>query len=460
MITQISFNPTPSTKRSPQFSGSKPSSPESFKRMLIDYTTHGQDVLRRMYAAKTPEELEAALGEFNMGTVKGKALHDRLGDLVTAILNQSNPFGIDIGHVTHEIVKPLTEIRANTEFLLDRQITDFRNAKKLTVNGFKAVLTSFLSVLKVYAKLEGKTPGDFSGNLTPFAQDLLTSCRNRYPGLNIRVQKDDTQPSGRKFVLGKTRPRHRIKAKGWRHLKLFEHTTLHNPYEIYIVMRNFLTNAIKYSKNTGTIGMEFKTGWGVDGTGAFRRYLMATVSDSGIGIPSKDAQGAITGQRASNVGGIPGTAYGLPESLRIIQEHKGSVFVASPTKQIKGVSRGTEVQVFFPLNDNHPSGAPISQPKLPTAIGPNNPQTSHSPNGNVLDGAVPLSVESSSTFPTAGSQNTLVAFYPDKPTRAPKSKRHKVVTTSGKKRRLATTAVRQRTPRPRKAGQRSVALAK
>lgn len=112
------------------------------------------------------------------------------------------------------------------------------------------------------------------------------------------------------------------------------------------VFDNLISNAIKYSPAGGTI----EIGAGRDGEDA-----IFWVRDEGLGIPA-DEQRRIFERfhRGRNVSGrIPGSGIGLASSLRVVQEHGGSVRVIST----EGV--GSTFLVRLPLGDVASCPAPL-----------------------------------------------------------------------------------------------------
>jgi PAS domain S-box-containing protein len=92
------------------------------------------------------------------------------------------------------------------------------------------------------------------------------------------------------------------------------------------VLRNLLTNAIKYSPAGGTITVIVarESTNGID-------EATITVVDSGIGIPAADQRSIFERfHRGSNVvGTIQGTGLGLASARQIVEQHGGTISVAS-----------------------------------------------------------------------------------------------------------------------------------
>jgi signal transduction histidine kinase len=91
------------------------------------------------------------------------------------------------------------------------------------------------------------------------------------------------------------------------------------------VLGNLLDNAIKYSPEGGAIRVQVRQEGGPEG------WAVVTVEDQGIGIPP-DEQQRIFGrfQRGTNViGQIAGSGIGLASSRQIVENHGGTLTVAS-----------------------------------------------------------------------------------------------------------------------------------
>jgi signal transduction histidine kinase len=117
------------------------------------------------------------------------------------------------------------------------------------------------------------------------------------------------------------------------------------------VFNNTLDNAIKYSPQGGTIRVRLASlapGAGVlmgKGLRADSRYVQATVSDEGPGIPA-DAIERVFGrfERVDPYG--PGTGLGLAIVRSIIEMHHGRVWVESEP------GKGTSLQFILPVKEN------------------------------------------------------------------------------------------------------------
>jgi signal transduction histidine kinase/HAMP domain-containing protein len=100
------------------------------------------------------------------------------------------------------------------------------------------------------------------------------------------------------------------------------------------ILRNLLTNAIKYSPAGGTAWLD------VTRTDA---RIMLRVTDQGIGIPLDDQQAIFEPfHRGANVGKIPGSGLGLAITQKAVALHQGTIDVKSAP------GRGTTFIVTLP----------------------------------------------------------------------------------------------------------------
>jgi signal transduction histidine kinase len=104
------------------------------------------------------------------------------------------------------------------------------------------------------------------------------------------------------------------------------------------VVANLLDNAVKYSPDGGTITVRVSVSHAGD-----RPWALVEVADTGIGIPAGDLPRLFTRfHRGHNVGQARGTGLGLAGARWIIEQHGGTIGVAS----IEG--EGTTVTVRLP----------------------------------------------------------------------------------------------------------------
>ena len=109
------------------------------------------------------------------------------------------------------------------------------------------------------------------------------------------------------------------------------------------VVANLLSNAIKYSPEGGEIALRLDQE--EDGAG---RWAVLTVRDRGIGIPAADLPRVFERfHRGGNVAGhLPGTGIGLASARQIVEQHGGTIAVASAE------GHGAAFTVRLPLNED------------------------------------------------------------------------------------------------------------
>jgi signal transduction histidine kinase len=106
------------------------------------------------------------------------------------------------------------------------------------------------------------------------------------------------------------------------------------------VITNLLTNAIKYSPTGCEIAVAVR-----EESDAGGRYAVVTVQDRGIGIPAADLPHIFDRyHRAANVvNAYPGTGVGLAGAKQIVEQHGGTIEVASRENE------GSKFTVRLPL---------------------------------------------------------------------------------------------------------------
>ena len=112
-----------------------------------------------------------------------------------------------------------------------------------------------------------------------------------------------------------------------------------DPVRFRQVMDNLLSNAVRYSRDRGTVHLECRT----DGPTA-----VLTVADDGIGIPEAEVERVFDRLfRASNATreGIRGTGLGLALTRAIVEAHHGNVTARAND------GHGTVFEVRLPLTE-------------------------------------------------------------------------------------------------------------
>jgi signal transduction histidine kinase len=114
-----------------------------------------------------------------------------------------------------------------------------------------------------------------------------------------------------------------------------------------LVVSNILGNAIKYTKNTGTIEISICSAEG---------KIQLEISDNGIGIPKEDLE-KIFRQffRASNLPSknIEGSGLGLSLVKEIVERLSGTIEIKSPSKIGDEENPGTSVVVELPISQKN-----------------------------------------------------------------------------------------------------------
>lgn len=101
-----------------------------------------------------------------------------------------------------------------------------------------------------------------------------------------------------------------------------------------IILMNLISNAIKYSPNGGTIGLEVAN---------TKNKVLFKISDQGIGIPLKDHKHLFEPfHRAENVGHIHGTGLGLAIVKKYVELHSGTIKIKTK------IDEGTTFTISIP----------------------------------------------------------------------------------------------------------------
>ncbi len=120
-----------------------------------------------------------------------------------------------------------------------------------------------------------------------------------------------------------------------------------NTFRLERVLDNLLSNAIKYSPAGGEIVLAIRTEQDAAGT-----WAVLVVRDHGVGIPAADLPKVFERfYRAANVGRIGGSGIGLAGSRQIVEQHGGTITVASEP------GAGTAFTLRLPLAGRAPAGS-------------------------------------------------------------------------------------------------------
>ena len=112
-----------------------------------------------------------------------------------------------------------------------------------------------------------------------------------------------------------------------------------DPDELGKVIDNLTSNAVKYSRQDGTVHLE---------VGTDNQHAYVLCADNGLGISGADQVHLFSAfHRSSNPEAlsIPGTGLGLAISRRIAQMHGGEIIVASE------LGKGSTFRLRLPLID-------------------------------------------------------------------------------------------------------------
>ena len=217
-----------------------------------------------------------------------------------------------LASISHEIKTPLTIIKATSEFLLLKEdITEYTKKYIQSILEEADRLTNLINKLIDLGVLMGNIGLWKSTKINP--DNIISKIVKTYE----------------KLIEEK-----RIKIN----LNLNFKTTFNAPADIiYHIFQNLIDNAIKYNKENGSITIE---------TNAINEYFYASVSDTGIGIPSEDLpfifnpfyRGELTNQRK-----FSGLGVGLTLTKRMIELLKGNIEVKSKK------DKGTSFKITIPM---------------------------------------------------------------------------------------------------------------
>lgn len=123
----------------------------------------------------------------------------------------------------------------------------------------------------------------------------------------------------------------------------------YSDYKNYIIMSNFLGNAIKYSDPDSVIELGFRTIKNDE-------HLYFFIKDQGIGVLEEDMVNIFNQQRGKNVGDRAGSGYGLYRTASLVQDAGGKIKPTSPLYPDEPIHRGTmfECPVFSNINQKFP----------------------------------------------------------------------------------------------------------
>jgi signal transduction histidine kinase len=225
-----------------------------------------------------------------------------------------------LASISHDLRNPLTAVIATAQLLrrrLDRTGTideERLRASLASVETSSAQMVRLVDQLLDYARLQLDRPLDL--NRQPM--DLVDLVRRVVASHETTSERHNVQLHATELSL----------------VGLWDQDRLER------VLHNLLSNAIKYSPGGG----EVRVGIRRERTSA-GDWAVVTVQDEGLGIPAAEVPRIFEGfHRASNVSGrIAGTGIGLATARQVVEEHGGSIGVAS------NEGRGSTFTVRLPL---------------------------------------------------------------------------------------------------------------
>ncbi len=205
-----------------------------------------------------------------------------------------------VSTISHEFRTPLAGILLSVDMMtryFDRLTTEKRLSElskiRLRVNELTDLMNDFLS------QSESQSA---AGRFNPKAMDIAELCRN------ISTEME--------FIASAT-----SRARIIRNINVHEAMINGDMKLLRYVVRNLVTNAIKYSPKDAPITVDVY---------CETASVVISVQDKGIGIPEADISGLFTPFfRASNTTTISGTGIGLSIVKEFVEAHGGTVGVAS-----------------------------------------------------------------------------------------------------------------------------------
>ena len=219
-----------------------------------------------------------------------------------------------VAHVSHELRSPLANIRAYAETLLSDMVLDANTQKEAfnVINDETVRLTRMINDVLDLSQMEA---GSMRLEKSEVVTDrLIRQCLNDLKAMaaskNITLQTNF-------------------------------HPKIQNLYadrdKLAIVINNVLSNAIKYTPESGTVFFE---------TNQDEEFVYIKMTDTGYGIPPEDIDKIFDKfyrVDRKETADITGSGLGLSTSKEIITQHGGAIDVTSE------LSKGTEMTIKLPL---------------------------------------------------------------------------------------------------------------
>lgn len=216
-----------------------------------------------------------------------------------------------VSTAAHELRTPLTSVRGFSEILLTRQLDDERRSRYLMLINQQAMeLAHIIDELLDISRMETRQAMALKReavNVPTLLRETLEPFADVSPHHQFVVEAADDLP----LVMG-------------------------DPFRLAQVIRNLVSNAVKYSPDGGriTVGCELR-----------ENVLAVSVQDEGIGMtPEEQAHLFEKFYRARTVPGISGTGLGLTICRLIVESHGGKIAVES------AVGKGSTVTFTLPLD--------------------------------------------------------------------------------------------------------------
>ena len=244
--------------------------------------------------------------------------NDRPGGVVALIQDITEHVKLDnmrkefVADVSHELKTPITSIMGYSETLLEGEYDDETRTKFLNVISSEARrMAKLVTDLLTLSRYDNKK---IDSEITEFdLGDLVKKCQEK---LKFEIEKKGHNVEC--FVTASVPP------------------VVADKYGIERVVLNILSNAIKYTKDNGTIKVY---------VGFVYNDAYIKVIDNGIGIPEEDLTRIferfyrVDKARSRELGG---TGLGLSIAKEILTKNRGSIDIKSE------VGKGTEVVIRIP----------------------------------------------------------------------------------------------------------------
>ena len=283
------------------------------------YAAGEQPLARSLRAGDVVRDEQEILRQPNTGRdipllVSSAPLRDQSGSIVGAVAAYQDLTGLKrleqareefLGAAAHDLKTPLTAIQGQAQLAR-------RRLSRLNPEGVEAIVAQLASI------------GTAAGRMASLIEGLIDITRLQMGTLlELRRQPTDLVALAKGAVAQQEGiTAHRLRLE----MPVSELVARVDATRIERVLSNLIANAIKYSSGDSEIVVRL-------GIGDIRGvpYALLTVADQGIGIPAEDLPHIFTRfYRASNVGdSVPGTGIGLASARQIVEQHGGSIEVAS-----------------------------------------------------------------------------------------------------------------------------------